>query len=276
MSTSRFSSPRRWIALALLAATPWARADPAADRLLQHARDRPDGKDWISQVNLVLRGPQGQERSRKLLFLKKQQGADEIYTMYFSAPADVRGVAFVSVNRDERASRDDDMWMHLPASRQTRRIAANDKRGAFMGSQFSYYDIEKLRVSDFQQSITGTERILDRDTLRVERTPASPATIEKSGYSKVVMWVDPATNLVLQQHLFDERGVLKKILRIQHIERIDGYWTPTDIEVLNQTDGRSSRMEFRATRYDQGLADSLFMSAQLSNGASFERLLAGH
>lgn len=268
--------PRRLalaLALVLLPAAP-AHADAAADQLMQQARDRPDGKDWMSEVDLVLKEPGGQERTRRMWFLKKQQGRDESYVMYFLTPANLRGVALLSLTRDEQQSREDDLWMHLPASRQTRRIAANDKRGAFMGSQFSYYDIEKLRVRDFTQTIVGTETVEGRETTRVERLPASPEVVAKSGYSKVIAWVDRATMVVVKQHLFDESGVLKKVEVIRQIKKIDGYWTPTEVEMTDPAEGKVSRMLFITTRYDVGLPDTLFQSTQLANGGLYERLPA--
>lgn len=94
--------------------------------------------------------------------------------MYFSAPTDVRDVAFHIENPHETLGLEDSQWMYLPVSRQTRRISTTDKRGSFMGSEYSYADLDKIRVKDYSQKLVGEEQIKGRDCYVIEREPASP------------------------------------------------------------------------------------------------------
>lgn len=56
----------------------------------------------------------------------------------------MRDVAFQIENLREFQGLEDSQWMYLPVSRQTRRISTTDKRGAFMGSDYSYADLDQI------------------------------------------------------------------------------------------------------------------------------------
>nr|WP_243448558.1 outer membrane lipoprotein-sorting protein [Candidatus Thiosymbion oneisti] len=145
-------------------------------------------------------------------------GEDRL-TLYFTAPADVRGVAFQSINYDEDTGTEDDQWMYLPAFRQVRRIATTDKRGSFMGSEFSYYDLDKLRVHDYRQRLTGEEKVLGRRCWVIERIPKGERIIAKTGYHKTRVWVDKEVHVVLRQTYYDAKDVLFKELKVKKLSR---------------------------------------------------------
>ncbi len=150
-----------------------ALAAPNADEIIRQARDRNDGKSFMSQVSLILLDKQGNSRVREFSYLQKDYPDSDKFTMYFSAPNDVRNVAFHIENPHEALSAEDSQWMYLPVSRQTRRISTTDKRGAFMGSDYSYADLDKIRADDYSQALVGEETINGRECYVIERTPVS-------------------------------------------------------------------------------------------------------
>ncbi|WP_165742368.1 outer membrane lipoprotein-sorting protein [Candidatus Thiosymbion oneisti] len=131
----------------------------------------------------------------------------------------MRGVAFQSINYDEDTGTEDDQWMYLPAFRQVRRIATTDKRGSFMGSEFSYYDLDKLRVHDYRQRLTGEEKVLGRRCWVIERIPKGERIIAKTGYHKTRVWVDKEVHVVLRQTYYDAKDVLFKELKVKKLSR---------------------------------------------------------
>ena len=57
----------------------------------------------------------------------------------FTAPAEVKGVALLIHNHPDRAS---DQWMWTPAVARDRRIAFQDRRTRFFGTDFTFEDLE--------------------------------------------------------------------------------------------------------------------------------------
>jgi len=252
--------------LLLLITTTVHAAEYTADEILNKVRNRADGADNYAKASLILKEKNGSTRTRNLLFLQKDYGKDDKLTLSFTEPADVKGVVLQSINYDEVAAKEDDQWMYLPAFRQVRRIAATDKRGSFMGSQFSYIDLDKLRVTDYQQKVIGEEKINERDCYLIERIPASLEVINRTGYHKVNVWVDKESFLVTKQVYFDAKGIPFKEFLAKKVEVIQDIWTVTHSEMRDLVNSRASDLIFSDVSYDVGLDDSLFQQNIMKTG----------
>lgn len=269
---------KRWLsccvaglALALTAAleTDTRAGEPlSADQILLRSRERRDGNDIYSDVKLSITDQKGSTRTRQLIYLQKDRGKDERLTLYFTGPGDVKGVGFQSVSYDEAAGRDDDQWIYMPAFRQVRRIASSDKRGSFMGSEFAYIDLDKLRVTDYQQRLIGEEQVLGRSCYVIERTPRSSAVVDKTGYSRTSVWVDKETFLVLKQTYYDAKGVLFKAMEVKALEEIQGIWTVMQSDMQDFVSKKSSSLTFSNVKYDVGLSEQLFQRDVLKTGVN--------
>ena len=64
---------------------------PNADEIMQKVRNRPDGKDIVCDMKLMMSDAQGSERERDVIYLQKDFGADERLTLYFTGPTEVKG-----------------------------------------------------------------------------------------------------------------------------------------------------------------------------------------
>ena len=254
--------------LLVLLAQPAAAASLGADQILEKVRNRADGADIFAEAQLVLNESNGSSRTRTLLFLEKDYGKDEKLTLAFTGPDDVKGVVLQSVNYDEAAAKEDDQWMYLPAFRQVRRIAATDKRGSFMGSQFAYIDLDKLRVTDYRQKLVGEESVEGRPCYLIERIPVSDSVINRTGYHKNMVWVDKETFVVMKQSFFDARGVQFKYFLAKKLEKIQDIWTVTHSEMQDVVNQRSSSLIFNKVRYNAGLGDALFQQSIMKTGVA--------
>ena len=261
---------KRFLSLGLLVlCSSWvAAAGVDANQVLEKVRNRPDGTDIYAQAKLVLSEGNGSTRTREMLFLQRDYGEDEKLTLYFTDPSDVKGVGLQSVNYSEKAGKEDDQWIYLPAFRQVRRISAVDKRGSFMGSQFAYIDLDKLRVTDYTQKVVGEEKVLDRNCVVIERLPSSESVVNRTGYSKVKVWVDAETFVVMKQSFFDTRGVQFKEFVVKKLENIQNVWTVMESEMTEMLTGRSSALIFTTVKYNVGLSDALFQQAILKTGVN--------
>lgn len=254
------------ITSAVLLTSVEAWASPDADEILRQVRDRDDGKSFMSQASLILLDKRGNSRMRELSYLQKDYLDSDKFTMFFSAPSDVRDVAFHIENPHESLGIEDSQWMYLPVSRQTRRISTTDKRGAFMGSDYSYADMDKIRVDDYRQILVGEETLDGRECYVIERTPASAQTLAKTGYNQLKVWVDKQNWLILRQDFFDVKGVLFKQLRTLKVEKVD----QIDSIMLSETEdfitGTRSQLRFNQLQYNVELDDRLFNQTAIKRG----------
>ncbi|SEK24819.1 Outer membrane lipoprotein-sorting protein [Atopomonas hussainii] len=250
----------------LISSVVHAENAPNAEQIMQQARDRHDGHSFISQVSLILHDKQGNSRVRDFTYLQKDYADSDKFSMFFSSPSDVRNVAFHIENPHEALKQEDSQWMYLPISRQTRRISTTDKRGAFMGSDYTYADLDKIRVNDYRQTLVGEETLQGRDCYVIEREPASPAILTKTGYNKLKVWIDKQNHLVMQQNFYDVKDVLIKQMRTKEVSTIDGIDSITLSETEHFIDGTRSEMRFTDLRYNVLLEDRLFTQSALRRG----------
>jgi len=238
----------------------------SADEIMTAARDRNDGKSFMSQVSLILHDKNGNTRVREFTYLQKDYADSDKFTMFFTTPNDVRDVAFHIENPHEVLGQEDSQWMYLPVSRQTRRISTSDKRGAFMGSEYSYADLDKIRVKDYRQTLVGEEQVLGRDCHVIEREPASPEVLTKTGYNKLKVWIDKQNNLVMRQDFFDVKGVLVKQMRTREVATVDQIDSIMLSETEHFIDGTRSEMRFDQLQYNVELDDRLFTQTAIRRG----------
>jgi len=237
-----------------------------ATQVLNESRDRYDGVDFVSNVTLTTQIKDKIVSERKMYMLQKDIDDDEMTIFSVQYPVDLRNVGFLVKSHKESTYKEDLQWLYLPAFRKVRRISPKDKRGAFMGSEFSYFDLDKLRVSDFESKILEREKIFGRDAWKIERKPVSQDVINKSGYYKVVLWIDVERDIILQQDYYDAKDILFKRQKSMAVEKIQDIWTITHTTMENFIEKKISNIFYAETQYNLGMNENLFRKSKLKRG----------
>lgn len=236
-----------------------------AEQLLEQVRDRDEGDDRRSRMVLEQTLSDGFVRTRELLMLEKKYGAERKAVLYFTAPADTAGTGILMFSYEEASGKDDDQWLYLPALRQSRRIATNSKEGPFLGTDFSFADIERLRVSDYVYELQGTEEIDGRLLHKIAARTESGLENPRTGYGQRTVWVDAERQLILRDEFFRE-GRHIKTFEVTGLQEIEGYWTVTEAVMTNHVQGGFTRLIRKDAQYNQGLADRFFNERTLRSG----------
>lgn len=212
------------------------------------------GKDFKARVMMKLISKGGQERIRELTMLRKNYGdvgGNQKYFIYFFQPADVRDMAFMVY---KYPAKDDDRWLFVPAINMVRRIAAQDKRSSFVGSDFTYEDVSGRDIEDDTHAIVKEEKSGGKDCYVVKSTPKA-ADVD---YSYKVSWIDKANFLPLKEEYYDRRGELYKVFTADEIKDIKGFLTVMKRTMKNLQSGHRTEVTFIKADYNIGLEDSLF------------------
>jgi hypothetical protein len=212
------------------------------------------GKDFKARVVMKLINRDGQERLRELTILRKNVGApggEQKYFMYFFQPADVKDMTFMTY---KYPAKDDDRWLFLPAVNMVKRIAAQDKRSSFVGSDFTYEDVSGRDIEDDVHAIEREEKLDARDCYVVKSTPkASDADI---GHK--FTWVDKASFLPLKEEQYDRRGAKYKLFTADEVADVKGIPTIIRRTMKNLQSGHRTEVTYARSAYDLGIEDSLF------------------
>ena len=212
------------------------------------------GADLKARVMMKLISKGGQERVREMMLLRKnfgQPGSEQKYFMYFFQPADVRNMTFMVY---KYPGKDADRWLFVPAINMVRRIAAQDKRSSFVGSDFTYEDISGRNLEDDTHIVMKEEKIGTRDCTVIKSTPKA-AEME---YSYKLSWIDKVTFLPIKEEYYDKKDELYRVFSADEIKDVKGYPTITKRSMKNLLSGHMTEVSFLKADYNVGIEDSLF------------------
>ncbi len=242
-------------------------ADASARAIAQRVHDRDDGKSLSQDMEMVLIDKNGNKRVRKLKTFSKDFGEDTHKIMFFLSPADVKDTAFLTYDYED-SSKDDDQWLYLPALKKVKRIPTSDKSSSFMGSDFSYYDMTKRDVDDFEYKILKHVKVRGHDTTMIESTPKNSAVVEESGYTKTIGLVREDIDMVVRSIGFLKNGK-RKYFDVTKMHKQDGIWV-IDEMVMTTKKGKTmvhkTILKFHNIKVNVPLKDSLFTTRALQKG----------
>lgn len=238
---------------------PPSRISPSVDKIVARSLETfyYAGEDQRTRVSMRLINSQGKERKRVMTLLRKNLGpaGEQRYYIYFHEPADVKGTAFLVW---KYPAREDDRWIFIPAIKLVRRIAADDKRSSFVGSDFTYEDVSGREVEDETHSLLGEETLEGRPVFKIESTPKA-----KVDYVRRLSWIDRERGLPLKEEYYDVRGELLRTFTADEVREVDGHWTATRRSMRDAQSGHRTEVIYEEVNYGVGLGEDLFSERYL-------------
>lgn len=235
-----------------------ATSEPTAKQIVDASLDQNAMGFQSGHAALVLRieDQRGSTRERSLDVRSKKQGELGRTLVTLTAPKEVEGQAFLFVEQ----TGEDDVWMYMPAFKATRRVEGGQKKGAFLGSHFTYADLESrdLKESDYKR--LPDETIGAHPVYVVEATPKDPAASE---YGKVVTYVRKSDSVPLKIKFFGKDGAPAKTLFVEKLETTAKGKTYAKQMTLRPQAGGSTTLQITALDGSVDLPDSLFSREQL-------------
>jgi len=215
------------------------------------------GDDRRSDARMRITDRQGREQVRQFVILRRDRGdgGDQDFMVFFSRPADVRGMVFRVA---KHVQKDDDRWLYLPGLDLVKRISAGDKRTSFVGSHFYYEDVSGRNPEDDRHVLTDS----DSRFYLLENTPKDPSTVEFSSYR---LWIDKQSFLPMKIEYTNEAGGVYRRIEALEVKTIQGHPTVTLSRVEDLLDGGTTLLEFRYTKYDLGFPEDVFSERSLRN-----------
>lgn len=261
-------------ATAALVALPAAPAQAAAtagatgngDELAAMVAARVDGDFALREVEMTMTNRRGKSRTRQAMILRAS-GADARRTLImYRGPKAVRETAFLGYDY-HAADQASDQWLYLPAMRKTRRIPASDRGDYFLGTDFTYEDMQaelKFDPQDYRfEELAGPADAQRRTLLGI---PHTAELARELGYGSFRAEIDMQSLLPRRIEFSDPKGQPLKIIEVTEVEQVDNIWTATEIVASNSQTGHVTRFSYHEVRFPQQLPDQLFTAANLRRG----------
>ena len=215
-------------AIALLFSTNSHALTP--EEIIDKAGDVQRVDNGIQQMHMILVSKNGSKRERQFEMRVRKDGDVVRSYVRFSHPSDVAGTQLVVVDNPDRV---DEQLLYLPALKKTNRIAGKARSGSFMGSDFSFEDLEVSANNASKHTLISE----DETTWVVDSIPGGT-----SSYSRIRAHVTKSDYLPRKVEFFDKHGKPKKTLTITKTANDNGTVFPTHSIMKNLSRGTQTEM----------------------------------
>jgi outer membrane lipoprotein-sorting protein len=245
--------------LLLVASTPAVAAELSPREILDRVLEAdPWGLSGaVISAHATVRDKSG--ATRELAFSgrsRRYDGALAKGLVRFTLPADIAGVGFLQI---QSRSGDDDRFLYLPELKRSRRISGSNRAQSFMGTDFSYADLDRRDLRQAVAAADGEEQIGRFACWRIAVTPTGAAP----PYARARLWVRKDNFLPLKMELFSRSGTLLKTLTTQEVRRIGGRWFITRSTMVSHEAGRQTELVIDHIEPRDDLPDDEFTVRQL-------------
>ncbi len=245
------------ILIGCLIAASTAFGAPDADEIMSKSYGLPKANDMASTITMTLKQTGGvKKRTIKSTMRKTDFGTDSLAE--FISPADVAGTKFLTIGNNKEG---DNQRLYLPALGKIRKIAASGKSGKFMGSDFTYYDMEEHSQEDYTYSYIKTDQIQavrngTDESISCYVIQSVPKKID-APYSKSILWVAQDDYFTYKSEMYDKSGALDKTVAIQEVKTISGILMALKTAAVSAS-GSSTIIQMENTVINGGVNPDVF------------------
>lgn len=220
--------------LSLTALLSSANADERGEAVARAYFGLKDPTTVRSSATMTLTDKKGATRNRSLEMYERKDSKGTASFIEFSAPSDVKGTRFLNLPLDNGSN---EQRIYLPALKKVRLIASSGKKGKFVGSDFTFYDMEDRDFEDYTYTYLREEKLGDRTCNVVTMTQKDAS----APYSHAEAWADTADSFVYQLKLYDRAGGGHiKTLSVLETKIYDGCIIPVKVRMTNVADNTST------------------------------------
>ncbi len=231
---------------------------PDARKIIEGVYKQDTSRDTTWRAIIDVMDNKGTIRRKKFLLRRIGSPGNNKTLVRFTDPAELRGVGLLSINQGGLADR---QWMYTPAIRRARRIAAQERRQQFFGTDFTNEDMGERVLDDFTYKLLSQGEVIEgRKTYKIESRPVSP---DKSQYGYIYLWVPQDTPYIVLAEMYDKQGQKLRILKAGALEKISGIWVAKYIEMSSPPKGTKTILIIEKLHFNSGLKEDLFTQEAL-------------
>ena len=247
-----------------------AQADTmTADQIMKRVDERYTGDTNLSKAQLILIDKRDRRRTRHLQLFGIEKSEVEKSLIFFMSPSDVKGTAYMSFDW-QAENKEDDSWLYLPAMQRIQRVADSEESGFFMGSDFSYADINGLDYEDFDYELLVDSEMVDgHDCWVIQSTSKNADIIKKTGYTSSKSWVRKDIFFTVKSIINVKKGKRIKYFAAKDLEEIQGIWTAKTLQMVSTHKGKkehSSVFKITDIVYNDQVDESMFDTQVMQRG----------
>lgn len=243
-----------------LASSAWAGEDAAARKLLQAVFDKNSSgfQTGQSKTSITLTLASGKSKTWTTL-ARVLRGADgRLKTRAtFLEPAESVGTELLMLEQGKGAAGQTEVvqYLWLPKTKRLRRISGAQRNEPFMGTDFSFGDLEGKNAQTGSAKVVGAEAVAGVPCTKVDVAIADPADV----YGKVLLWIDEKAAIPRKIQFHDKAGLLVKTLEVERVKALEGGRSHMEkLKMLNHLRNSVTTVETRDVDSKTALPEALF------------------
>jgi hypothetical protein len=232
----------------LVAAFAWGQD---ARQIVEEVQRRSRSGSEHYEGSLEVVNARGKITAKRWLYDRIGSHGNSKAVLRFTAPPEVKGVALLIVNHPDRAS---DQWMWTPALERDRRIALQDRRTRFFGTDFSFEDLEERDVGQYDYSLLGEETAGGAACWKIESRPKQS---KSSQYDRSILWVrkDRYVFWRIENYLKDR---LVRRATYGDLQEVQSIWTARTVEMADLRENSRTILKLEKLEYNVPMKDEGF------------------
>jgi outer membrane lipoprotein-sorting protein len=250
-------SLKHLLGLATLGATVVAAQDARQIVSEVQKRSQADSQHYEGVLRVIDAG--GKTSEKQWIYNRIGSHGKSKVVIRFTAPADVKGVALLIVNHPERPA---DQWMWTPTINRDRRIATQDRRTRFFGTDFSFEDLEERDVDHNDYSLKGEETFGGEPCWKIE---AKPKADRKSQYTRSTLWIRKGNYTYAQIENFRADKLIRR-LKFKDMAKVQDIWTARTLDMEDLTRNSHTILQLESPQYNTPMRDDQFTLEALRRG----------
>jgi len=151
---------------------------------------------------------------------------------------------------------------------KVKRIPSSDKSSSFMGSDFSYYDMTKRDLEDYDFKLLKEIKVRGKKAWMIEATPRSSKVVKESGYTKTIGIIRQDNYMVVRSIGFMRNGK-KKYLDIKRLHKSKGIWLVDEMTMTSKK-GKAvlhkTILKFKNIKLNRAINSAMFTTRRLEKG----------
>ena len=250
----------RFACLLLLPLSAWA--GPAEDQLLACMRANIPPTLSIREFELKSFDRAGGERLLKGRLYAKRENDKLRATLRLTAPADMNGAAYLM----KEGSKQDEMYVFLPALNRVRRIQGAAGDGPLFGTDLSYADIKQINsaFAGAAPALEGREKLEGRDASVLT---VKPHAENGSRTTRIRAVVDQTTCVALRVEFFEGSSLRKRLTSpAASLTKAGNYWYAASAEMHDLKTATKTRLNITGVKSGEELANRYFDSRNFHLG----------
>jgi hypothetical protein len=219
-----------------------------ARSILKESENRHRTKTQQYAGDLTVVNKNGKIRKKGWKSFREGYAGDAKNLIRFTDPPEVKGVGFLSLARP--GGQNPDQWLYLPSMKRERRIAAQDRDGSFVGTDFNYEDMEEFDHEKYSVALQGEQTIDGNPCFVIAATPLEKGA--KSVYGKKILFVRKDNLYLLREDLYrkaDKEPVKRMIL--SDLQQIDGHWVARKMEMNDLKKGSKTTVLLKEISFNR-------------------------